>query len=374
MQFALAGIAFLLALISAVALINMAAGPFLAKRRESTGKLPWITVCVPARNEEENIGGLLDALHAQDWDAFDILVLDDGSGDSTSTIVQEAAELNGSITLLQGEPLPEGWTGKNWACHQLSLHARGEVLLFVDADVRPGSGALRRTAEHLQHYRADMLSAFPRQLLHGVTSKLVVPVMDLLLYGFLPLQLVYRTRFSSLAAANGQWIAFTRVGYERVGGHAAVRSEIVEDIRLAQRSKMMGLRMLLTSGVGIVECRMYTSGSEVLEGFSKNYFAAFGFRTGVFAMAQAVLLGVFVFPYIALALWPSLLSGLAVVLNILLRSVLAFRLKHGALTVLLHPVGIAAATGIGIHAVWQRYRYGSVRWKGRSIPVQGSGA
>ncbi|MCZ7557605.1 MAG: glycosyltransferase family 2 protein [Bacteroidia bacterium] len=350
----------------------MVFGPFLAKRRASRGASPWITVCIPARNEGTNIQGLLDALEAQDWENFDVLVLDDESTDNTAALVEAASSRWSAVSLIKGNSLPPGWTGKNWACHQLSEQARGDVLLFMDADVRPEISALSGTVGAMHAYRADVLSAFPRQLLRGIASRLIVPVMDVLLYAFLPMQLVHRTRFSSLSAANGQWIAFTRKSYVRVGGHAAVRSEIVEDIRLAQRSKQLGLRMLLMSGVGAVNCRMYNSGREVLEGFSKNFFAAFNFNVVAFGAAHVLLLLLFVAPYVALAVKPSVLASVLVLLNLLLRSFLALRLRHGMVTVLLHPFGILAAVGIGIHAVWQRYARGAVRWKGRTIPVRGS--
>lgn len=372
MDVLLIGIGVVLSALCLVAGVNMLFGPFLAKSRSSQETSPWITVCIPARNEGANIPGLLDALEAQDWKNLDVLVLDDESTDDTAALVEAVSARWSAVSLIKGKLLPEGWTGKNWACHQLSEQARGDVLLFMDADVRPGISALRRTVGAMHAYRADVLSAFPRQLLRGTASRLIVPVMDVLLYAFLPLQLVHRTRFSSLSAANGQWIAFTRESYVRVGGHAAVRSEIVEDIRLAQRSKQLGLRMLLMSGIGAVNCRMYNSGREVLEGFSKNFFAAFNFNVAAFGAAQVLLLLLFVTPYVALAVSPSILTSVVVLLNLLLRSFLALRLRHGVVTVLLHPLGILAAVSIGVHAVWQRYARGAVRWKGRSIPVHGS--
>jgi chlorobactene glucosyltransferase len=374
MDVILIGIGVALSALFGIAGANMLFGPFLSKRRETIEEEKWITVCIPARNEEANIPVLLEALERQDWTSLDVLILDDESSDDTAALVEAACLRWSAVSLVKGTPLPDGWTGKNWACHQLSERARGDVFLFMDADVRPEPSALRRTLEAMHAYRADVLSAFPRQLLRGMASRLIVPVMDVLLYAFLPLQLVHRTRFPSLSAANGQWIAFTRDAYRRVGGHAAVRSEIVEDIRLAQRSKRLGLRMLLLSGIGAVDCRMYSSGREVLEGFSKNFFAAFGFNAAAFGAAQVLLLALFVLPYIALVASPSMLATAIVLLNLLLRSALALRLKHGVATVLLHPLGILAAVAIGLHAVWQRYARGAVRWKERSIPVRGSGA
>jgi chlorobactene glucosyltransferase len=373
----------LLAMISAVATVNMFAGPFLrlagARARTVPGiddaissspdPLPSVTVCIPARNEERNIGVLLSMLDSQTHPPMEVLVLDDQSTDATASIVMEHEHANRRIRLIQGKPLPEGWTGKNWACHQLAEESGGDVLLFVDADVRPSGHAVEQTVTAMARYRADALSAFPRQLFSGVGSAMVIPVMDVLLYGFLPLLLVLRSRAVSLAAANGQWFAFTREAYRRIGGHAAVRDRIVEDVELARAVKRKNGRMMLTSGNGSVSCRMYESLEEIREGFSKNFFAAFGFNTPVFIAVLLLLFMVFVLPFILLltSLWPLALT--AVGLNVFIRLLLSWRAGHGPLPLLLHPFGIVVALLIGLDAVRLRYRHGAVQWKDRRIVV-----
>jgi chlorobactene glucosyltransferase len=361
-----------LAVITLLVAANMLFGPFLARTRSNREPSYRVSVCIPARNEARNIGTLLTSLNEQDWPLFEVLVLDDESSDATADLVLEHASLHDNVTLLRGTPLPAGWTGKNWACHQLSRRASGDVLLFVDADVLPFTQALRRTVNVFTRYKADVVSAFPGQVLQGLTARLVIPVMDVLLYAFLPLQLVHRSRHPSLAAANGQWLAFKREAYDAIGGHEAVRGHIVEDIRLAQRSKEHGLRMVLTSGVNAVQCRMYASTAEVIEGFSKNFFAAFDFRVHVFIPVLLLLLLFFVFPYVVIAFSPSALAFAAVALNVFFRAILSLSLRHGLLTVVLHPVGILFATGIGLLAVWKRFGPGNVQWKGRDIPVHGA--
>ncbi|HOJ02903.1 MAG TPA: glycosyltransferase family 2 protein [Bacteroidota bacterium] len=364
-----AGITVVLALLVLVTAVNMLWGPFLAKRRPGASPQPSLSICIPARNEEASIGQLLSSLQPFVRPDMEILVLDDHSTDGTAQVLRGHEPLLPTLRLLQGASLPTGWTGKNWACHQLAQQARGEVLLFVDADVWLESDALGATLDALRNYRADALSAFPRQQLDGVVSKAVVPIMDLLLYAFLPLQLVHRTRARSLAAANGQWIAFRRSCYEAIGGHAGLRSEVVEDIALARAVKQHGFRMLLTSGVGMLRCRMYRSPGEVLRGFSKTFFAAFDFRAMAFVPMLLFMLLVFVLPFIWLAIDARVLILTAIGLNVLLRTFMSIRLRHGWLSVILHPFGILGAVGIGMHAIWQRYRRGSVIWKDRAIPV-----
>ncbi|MBN1448988.1 MAG: glycosyltransferase [Bacteroidetes bacterium] len=373
MELLLTGITLLLVPIFLLVLVNMTAGPFLRSFTSLPRIPPDISVLVPARNEERNIGILLDHLRKQDYPSFTVTILDDRSDDGTADIVRVHCHADARIRLLHGEDPPEGWTGKNWACHQLSRSAAGDILLFVDADVRPSPHALSHTAAAFAAHDAAAVSAFPRQLLHGFAARLIVPIMDVILYAFLPLPLVHRTRRPSLAAANGQWIAFRRTAYDRIGGHAAVRDEIVEDIALARRVKVHGGTMLLTAGAGSVACGMYEGFAEVREGFSKNFFAAFGFNPIAFSIALLFMLAVFVLPYVMLftPLWLAALP--AVGLNLLFRLLLSWRAGHGPLTALLHPLGVLGAVFIGIEAMLHRYRRGAVVWKGRRIPVGGKG-
>lgn len=377
MDILLTAVAVLLLPISLTVLVNMTAGPFLRRFSVSTDPpshdngSPALSILIPARNEERNIGILLEHLRMQEYRAFNVVVLDDGSEDATAGIVRSHAEQDARIVLINGEPLASGWTGKNWACHQLSRAADGDILLFIDADVRPSPHAVGNTLGAFVANDADAVSAFPEQILHGVAARLVVPIMDLILYGFLPLQLVYRTQTPSLAAANGQWIAFRRDSYERIGGHAGVRADIVEDIALARRVKRDGGTLLLTSGAGSVACRMYEGFAEVREGFSKNFFAAFGFNALAFSAALLFMLAVFVLPYVMLLTpwWTYAIP--AVALNLLFRLLLSLRAGHGVVSALLHPLGVLGAVLIGIEGMLHRYRRGAVRWKNRQIPVGG---
>ena len=383
-----------LMVIAAVATVNMLAGPFLDIRRgrgipsparsrskhaetpssdiaitDASLRRPAVVVCIPARNEARNIGTLLELLRAQTVAPRLILVLDDHSHDDTAAIVAAHAGEDARIRLLAGASLPPGWTGKNWACHQLAKAAEGDVLLFVDADVRPGSRAIEDTLDAFERYHADAVSAFPQQELVGTAAAMIIPVMDLILYGFLPLPLVHRSRMPSLAAANGQWFAFRREIYQRIGGHAAVREVIVEDVTLARAVKRAGGRLLLAVGNGSVACQMYERFGEIREGFSKNFFAAFGFNTPVFLAVLALLFTIFVLPF-GLLFTPYWTFALAAVLaNLSIRGIVAWGAGHSALTVVLHPFGVLAAILIGLDAIRLRYRRGAVRWKDREIFV-----
>ena len=137
-----------------------------------------ISVLIPARNEEINIGQCLKALIAQDYGNLEILVLDDHSTDGTADLIQEFSGLDGRIKRLVGSELPLGWTGKNWACHQLTAKAGGEVLLFMDADTILSDGAVSAAVAHFMNSDADLLAVMPRRIGDCVVEKLIFPFID----------------------------------------------------------------------------------------------------------------------------------------------------------------------------------------------------
>ena len=273
-----------------IAIFNIIFGPFLKQKHELSSK-PLVSVLIPARNEEKNIGGCLQSLLAQNYDHFEIRVLDDESTDRTAAIAQEYVNQNSPIRVHSGKPLPEGWTGKNWACHQLSQQAKGDILIFTDADNRFEPAAISYTIGWMQRYQLAMFSVFPQQITSSLFEKLIVPVIDLLLYASLILWLTYHSRFSSLAAANGQWIAIQREAYEKIGGHQAVRRQIVEDVELSRLAKRNGIKILTGAGTDMVYGHMYHSAREVWDGFSKNLFGLVSNRVIPFFLifAQCIL-------------------------------------------------------------------------------------
>lgn len=222
----LLGINILLAVIIGITLVNVVFGPRL-KDGPTCSTQPKVSVLIPVRNEEKNIAICLRSLLKQNYDNFEILVLDDFLYDNTRKIVQSFAP---KVKLIEGKQLPTGWTGKNWACHQLSCVAQGEILLFTDADNFYHPHAIVCTIGWMQKLNLDLLSTFPQQTTKTFPEKLVVPVVDLFVYSFLPLWLTYLTRFPSLAAANGQWIAIKKTSYKKLGGHESVKAQVVEDV------------------------------------------------------------------------------------------------------------------------------------------------
>ena len=360
----------LLAVVLAVTLFNAITAPML-KKVISLRNRPHVSILIPARNEEANIGACLKGFLSQNYDNFEILVLDDQSTDRTGAIIEKFSERHPKVQAIHGKPLPTGWLGKNWACHQLSQAATGEILIFTDADNCPAPNAIANTVAYMQQLDIGLLSAFPEKLTRTLPEKLVVPVVDMFVYAGLPLWLTYFSRFPSLAAASGLWLAFTREAYQRVGGHQVVSNQVVEDVELSRLAKKKGIKILTLAGTRVVSCRMYHSFSEVWNGFSKNLFGLVRYKVMPFFLLILILFTMCVLPYVTV--WFASLTELALVaigMNLIMRMTLALKYRHPFFTsVVLHPFGVLLTLLIGINSFFQ-VRRGRLQWKGRQIDLQ----
>jgi hypothetical protein len=329
-------------------LVNLVTFPVL-RRRPDAGA-PRVSLLVPARDEEARLPATLAGLEAQP--ALEILVLDDRSADGTAGVVTGSGD--DRVRLLEGEPCPVGWVGKNWACHQLAKAARGDVLVFVDADVTLAPGALAAVLHELRTQRADLLSVFPRQVTGTLGERLLVPLIDETLLGFLPHPLLDVPLAASAATANGQLLAFRRAAYDRLGGHAGVAGEIVEDVALARRTRAAGLKLGLALGGDLVQARMYDGYRTTVAGFGKSLRAAHGGSRALLALSAAWHLAAYTLPW---------LRGWRVVAALGLVERLLVNAKTGRgswAEAALVPVTAPAA--LPVYAVaWRR----AARWKGR---------
>lgn len=360
----------ILGVVLLVVLFNAIAGPQMKNAPELQSS-PKVSIMVPARNEEHNIERCIRSLMKQDYANFQVLVLDDHSTDRTEDILDTLAREYQNLNILSGKTLPAGWTGKNWACHQLSREADGEIFIFTDADNWHTPYAVRNSVAWLQRYQLDLFSAFSQQITRSLAEKLVVPLIDLIIYGSLPLWLTYYSRKPSLAAANGQWIVMDADSYRKLGGHNAVRSKIVEDTELARLAKRTGLKMLTAAGTGAVYARMYRNFQQVWEGMSKILFGLMGYKTIPFVAAMILSFIVGVLPYFLIWI-PNfgLFSAAAIGINIVVRMLLAVRYKHPVIiSVVLHPVSILIAILIGVNSIHQAYS-GTATWKNREIELK----
>ena len=357
----------LLGVVLMITLFNALTAPML-KNAPVLKAMPRASVLVPARNEEKNIGACLEGLLKQDYPNLEIFVLDDNSADNTAAIVQQFSSCDQRVKLIAGKPLPVGWLGKNWACHQLGEHATGEIFIFTDADNHYTPQAVSHTIGWMQKLQLGMLSAFCHQITRTLPEKLAVPVVNMFVYSYLPLWLTYYSKNASIAAANGQWLAFTREAYAGTGGHRAVRHHVVEDVELSRLAKRHGKKILAVSARDEVFSRMYHSGREVWEGYSKNLFGLLNFKTMPFFIVLALLFLIHIVPYIFV--WFESLTTLALIaiaINLVMRLILAVKFAQPLLvSTLLHPVSVAYTILIGLNS-YRGYKTGGIKWKGRLV-------
>lgn len=231
----------------------------------SVVSIPEVSIIVPARNEEANLGACLESLTAQTGMAFEIIVVDDGSTDRTREIAASYA----GVWVISPELFREGWTGKNNAVVAGAKQARAQWLLFTDADTLHLPGSLERALKEARQEQADLLSYSPEQVVVTFAERAAMPVIFAELAAEYPPRKV-REGKSGAVAANGQYILVHRSAYDAVGGHAAVAAEILEDVALARLFRNAGYRVYFRYGGDAVRTRMYRDWGQLREGWTKN--------------------------------------------------------------------------------------------------------
>lgn len=351
---------------ASVALYNLVTNPVLQYRPRPASKIkPLVSILIPARNEAKSIERLLYTIMQQTYRKIEIVVLDDHSEDRTWAIAASVAHVEPRLRVVKGKKLPEGWTGKNWACHQLAREAAGEILLFIDADVQLAPEAVSSAVFSMEENRLSMLSVFPTQIMQSFGERLIVPLMNWLLLSFLPLRMVYSSSNPKFVAANGQFILIRNDIYSDIGGHEAVSDRIVEDMEIARILKRSGKRIMTLLGGELVSCRMYSGIQDAVNGFTKNFYPGFNTAQHIFLAMLILLLAVFLLPFVAviesgLFIYPIL----AIVANRIFVSIIS---KQSILyNILLHPLHMLMMVIIGVRSV-EAYTKGRIIWKGRRI-------
>lgn len=328
-----------------------------------------VSILIPARNEARNIGPALDAALGNVGVPIEILVMDDGSADATPDVVRAYAARDPRIRLLIAPLLADHWTGKVHACHHLSEAAHGTHLLFVDADVRLSPDAAASLTGHAQATGAGLVSTVPRQIMMTLGELLTVPMINLLLLGYLPMGFMRRSPNPGLGAACGQLMLMEREAYRASGGHAAIRSRIHDGIQLARLFRRKKIMTDLVPGADLATCRMYSHFDEAWAGFAKN--AHEGMATPVALPVWTVLLlGGHVLPFVLLPFAPTAPLACAALLSLATRTLVTVVTRENAWSIPLHPLTIL----IGLAIQWSALlRIGAARragWKGRLYPLE----
>lgn len=348
---------------------------FLIKRLgkfPKTKRCPKVSILVPARNEENTIKNCVNSLLQQDYNNFEVIVLNDHSIDQTDAILRNIRSER--LRIINGKPLPMNWTGKSWACQQLALEANGEFILFTDADMIHHPLIISYAVDAMESDKIDLLTAITHNETISFGEIITIPFPTLCIFTILPLVVAYAfPKSTAFSAANGKFMFFRKEVYEKIGGHAAIRNNAVEDIELGKLIKKNGYRWRLFDISHLVSCRMYNNFSEAVAGFSKNYFALFGYR---------FLIALFVWFWLALITWHPLITiGRQVITNnfnnyyaivsiiatISLWILTSFKFGFPFYLFLIYPIIITISIFIGLRSMVMTI-LGRTVWKGRRLP------
>lgn len=345
-----------------------------------------ISVCIPARNEEDTIGALLSSLADQTWANYTVHVLDDQSTDRTFEIADSyQKKYPDKFYVHSGVDKPDDWLGKPWACQQLSKKSDGELLLFLDADTEVRPEILEHTVYSMDKYDLDMLTVWPRQKLVTFWEKTIIPVFFYTLLSLLPSIYVYRIprwmpkrlrqkMAPKFAAACGQCLAFRRDTYEKIGGHESVKDQVVEDVELAKVIKEHGYTLRMFNGIGSISCRMYNNEKEIFEGLRKNFLLGFKNNIPAFVAAGILHLIVFVLPFITFIISFLLfdpviffLSVASISIILIERLILAIWYKINPFYAFTHPLAVLWFQVLAIVKIRDYYSGRTTVWKGRKV-------
>ena len=354
--------------------------PRLARRTPNLSDAPLgsgllVSIVVPARNESANIATVVGSILATTYQPFELLIVDDRSTDDTAAIVERLADPR--VRLISGEELPDGWYGKPWACVQGYRRARGELLLFTDADTRHHPELLSRAVGALLEDRAALVTVSPTQRCVTFWERLVMPQIWLLLALRYHPYAVSGARRPRDVIANGQFILTTREAYHAVGTHAAVRHEVAEDLALAQAYVRHGLRLQFAFAERLMETRMYHGLSHLIEGWSKNIYLG-GRRSFPDEPLRRALVPLML--VLAMLYWlipPAVLIAtvtptmaplapaalLAIGLSALFWMLISYGMEIPAIYGLGYPLGALMALYIILRSSWRGGR--KVEWRGR---------
>jgi chlorobactene glucosyltransferase len=335
---------------------------------------PLVSVLIPARNEEQNIRRILNSMIRQDYPNLEILVLDDNSTDATSHIVEGFVKKDSRVKLIQGAPLPQGWKGKCFACHQLSKIAKGSYFVFTDADTLHYPNSVSGSLAALLKDNVDVTSVYPRQIAVTFSERMSVRFINFIILSFMPLILVKHSKAPFFSTAIGQFFLFKREAYEECGGFESVKNEILEDINISKQIKRCGLKIMVYDGSDSIFCRMFTNLPDVIKGFSRFIYAAFDCNFLIEILAVSFIALIFMVPFVLLPLgififeWPARIISLNIIqifLIFTIKFIMAIRFKERILDVFLTPAAIAFVYFLAINSYKQSKLGKGVDWKDR---------
>ena len=257
-----------------------------------------ISVLIPARNEEDKIGSCLKSLICQTYVNLEIIVLNDNSSDGTAQIVHQFAKNDSRVSLINGEELPLGWGGKNWACHQLCIAASGEYILFLDADTIFEKNTIESALQESIDNDVDLLTLIPKRSTATILETAMFPFMNWAIFSWLPMKIAHSLNNSYLSATFGQFMLFKKDAYIKIGGHKKLRDNAIDDFQLGRFIKKSKLKWMLLDGTDMVESLPYTNKRDAMNGISRSVFPALNYSVTTLLVFSIILLCITFIPLI----------------------------------------------------------------------------
>lgn len=324
-----------------------------------------VSILVPMRNEERNILQLIENLsQVKDIGKYEVIIIDDGSTDKTRSLLEQEKEVLPQLQILDGKILPPDWLGKPHALEQLFKKSTSEYLLFLDADVRISPTAIEKSISMMESYSWDFISPYPRQIAQSFFERMIQPLLQWSWFASVPLRLAAKYRIKSMAVANGQFFLVKRAALTKIAGFETIRDQVLDDIELARQLWRSGARGSVVEGSNLAECRMYQSRNELIAGYSKSLWSAFGSPFGAAVAASLLLLtswGV-----LLAALFISPLGWLAFFAISASRLIAARSTKSFWQGFLLHPISVMILIFILLRSFYLKQR-GELTWRDRVL-------
>ena len=338
-----------------------------------SNKHPKVSILLPARDEEKTIENCVNSLIEQDYDNLEIIVLNDNSVDRTDEILNSIKSER--LRVIVGKPLPETWLGKSWACHQLALEASGDLFLFTDADTIYQPDTISKAVNAMEKEKTDLITAVNHNQVKSFGEQITIPFIVYSIFTILPLLVAYLfPKSKSFSAANGKFMLFRKEFYQKIGGHQTIKESAIEDVELARITKANGGKWRLFDVSNLITSRMYYGFSDCLQGFTKNYFALFGYK---------ILVALFVWCWVGLITFYPLVvvigsiitrgynrgfvfAGVAIIETCVLWILTSIKFRFPWHQFLLYPITVLVSIFIGLRSMILTI-VNKTSWKGRKL-------
>ena len=337
---------------------------------------PLISILIPARNEEKNIGKCLLSLIKQDYVNTEILVLNDNSTDETAKIVEEISNIHKSVKLINGKSLPEGWTGKTYACYQLFKRSKGKYLFFTDADTIHKKESVTSAISCLIQEKLDLLSACPEQVMKSFHERMVINLTNFQIL-IPPLLFIRKSKIPIFGSGIGSLMIVKRNIYRKMRGHKSIKNSCIEDTAISKLFIKNGYKFMIFNGRRIYSTRLYNNFNEIYEGFCRTFLGNFNSKFAV-SLIILVMFIFFLLPFILLPLLPFvefrintlfysnlLIVSLQILFILLTRTMATIKINGKIIDIFLHPISIFYMVFMNSRLLFQNRGKSQIRWKGR---------